>query len=230
MEKMITVALKNDDTTREHSIARFEELFGIRYCHHLEFANWEVESWMRRACAKAYKRGKIGQLALWLGRLHGKEIDEKTVPDITIRWIGEEIGYGAFASRAYKKWEYIGEYTGILRRRKLIFPDVNDYCFMYPTAWVSLKAFTIDSKDQGCSTRFINHRDMPNCESVAVFHDGLYHIIFRTTQAIAAGTEFTYDYGDIYWHRRKKLPEEPIESLIDPDDLKTLQGFPITDV
>jgi uncharacterized protein len=222
MEK-INVALKADEPPREYTIGRFEELFEVRYFHHLEFADWEIERLLRIKCAKAHKKGAIGQLALWLGKLHGAQIEQARIPDLAIRWIDEQIGYGAFTNRPFKKWEFIGEYTGILRRRTLFFPDINDYCFMYPREWRSLTAFTIDSEKQGSFTRFINHSDFPNCESVSVFHGGIFHIIFRAIQDIPAGIELKYDYGDIYWRRRKKLPEEPIEHLIDPEDLKKLQ-------
>jgi len=219
----IKIALKSTEEPRSYSVKRFEELFGIRYFPHLEFADWQVEHWVRKKCKRAYEKGRIGQLALWLGKLHGRQIEEAAIPDLAIRWIDEKIGYGAFTTRSFKKWEYIGEYTGVLRKRQLLFPNINDYCFMYPREWISLTPLTIDSDAQGSLTRFINHSDYPNCESVAVFHDGIYHIIFRTTQEIPAYTELKYDYGDIYWRRRRKLAEEPIESLIDPDDLKKIQ-------
>lgn len=220
----IKIALTPEEAPREISISRFEELFEIRYLPHLAFADWEVEQWMRKKCAWARRKGRIKQLNLWLGTLHGTQIEKAEIPDITIRWIGDHMGYGVFTNRPLKKWEYIGEYTGILRRRTLLFPNINDYCFMYPQEWISLKAFTIDGQKQGNYTRFINHGDHPNCESVAVYHDGIFHIIFRATQEIPAGSELTYDYGSVYWSRRKKLAEEPIESLIDPEDLKKLQS------
>ncbi len=202
---MIKIALKDPSNYKEFTTQRFEELFDIAYYPHLEFADWKVEQWLRKMCAKALHLGKIGDLALWLGKLHRKALNNPTIPDITIGWRHEKIGYGIFANQPIKKWNLIGEYTGLLRRRNLFFPNVNDYCFMYPREWLALRAFTIDSSKQGNFTRFINHSDMPNLESVAVFHDGLFHIIVRATEDIPAGSELTYDYGDIYWTRRKKL-------------------------
>src|ERR1700722_17479555 len=128
----INIALRSDEPSRAVTIHRFEELFELSYFPQLEFADWEVESWIRHKCAWAHKKGYIGQLALWLGKLHGHQIEEGDIKDITIRWINENIGYGAFTERPFKKWEFIGEYTGLLRRRSLLFPDLNDYCFMYP--------------------------------------------------------------------------------------------------
>ncbi|MFZ0565891.1 MAG: SET domain-containing protein, partial [Chlamydiales bacterium] len=196
------------------SIQRFEELFEIQYFPHLEFADWKVEQWIRKRCARAYKKGKMGQLNLWLGQLHAKEIEAANIPDITIRWIGEKIGYGLFTNCPIKKWDYIGEYTGLLRRRNLFSPNVNDYCFMYPREWIAFKAYTIDSERQGNYTRFINHSDDPNVESVSVFYAGYFRIILRAIRPIAAHEELTYDYGDIYWRRRKKISEESLSELL----------------
>lgn len=207
MHRFLKVSFSNNSDYREFSIKRFEELFQISYLPHLVFADWSVEQWIRKKCKKAYNEGHIGQLARWLGKLHAQEIESAKIPDVAIRWIDPEIGYGLFANRTFKKWEYIGEYTGILRRRNLFFPNVNDYCFMYPREWISTKAFTIDSAMHGNYTRFINHSDTPNLESISVLHDGIFHIIFRTIQDIPNGTELKYDYGDIYWYRRKKKQE-----------------------
>lgn len=200
----LKIALSPDSEEIQVDESRFETIFDVKYCHHLECKDWTVEKWIQKKCEYALKNGKLGELAIWLGKLHGKAISDAEIPDITIRWIHETIGYGIFTNRALAKWEFIGEYTGLLRQRRLIFPDVNDYCFMYPKEWKALKAFTIDSQKHGNFTRFINHSDTPNVESVSVYHDGLLHIIFRTIEEIPAGTQLTYDYGDIYWLRRNK--------------------------
>lgn len=202
--RLIKLALSPAAPAKEVSEERFNDLLGVRYFPQLECADWTVEQWIRHRCTQAEKKGKIGKLAQWLGKLHAKAIDQGSVPDVTIRWIHEKIGYGLFADRAFAKWEFIGEYTGILRRRALFFPDINDYCFMYPREWISMRAYTIDSEKQGNYTRYINHSDTPNMESVSVYHGGMFHIIFRTIQEIPAGTELTYDYGDIYWRGRRK--------------------------
>lgn len=217
----IKIALKAQEEPKEFSLKRFEKLFEINYFQELLFENWKIEQWVRKKCESAHKKGKIGQLALWLGKFHGKEIALGKIPEVSIRWIDEKIGYGLFAENPFKKWDYIGEYTGILRKKNLIFPNINDYCFMYPRSWLPLKVFTIDSQNQGNYTRFINHSDTPNCESVSVFYEGVFHIIFRAIQDIPAGDQLTYDYGGIYWKNRKKLKEE--ENI---EDLVPLEAIP----
>lgn len=201
----IDVSLTESIKAKKIPIDRFEELFQIRYLRHLEFENWETEQWIKRRCQKADKRGRIGELARWLGHLHRKEIEEAYIPDLSLRWIHEKIGYGLFANRTLQPWEFIGEYTGLVRRRRRLLPDINDYCFMYPHEWFPIRAYTIDGNAQGNYTRFINHSDTPNCESVAVYHGGYLHIVLRTIQEVPQDVQLTYDYGDIYWRRRKKI-------------------------
>lgn len=135
-------------------------------------------------------------------------METSAVIDVSIRWICPDMGYGVFTNGFLKKWQFVGEYTGVVRRRRLIFPNLNDYCFMYPREWISPKLFTIDSEREGNFTRFINHSDTPNLESVAVFKGGVFHIVFRTTEDILPGKELVYDYGPVYWRKRKKLPHK----------------------
>lgn len=183
----------------------FERLFDVRYLHHLEYANWWVEDKVRKQCRKALHKDRVGDLAKWLGKLYERKLDEGYLPDVTIRWINEEIGYGIFANRLIRRSEFVGEYTGIVKTRPLLFPRLNNYCFAYPRRTLTLRLFTIDSQSEGNFTRFINHSDTPNCESLAVFHNNVFHIIFRTLHDISPHTQLTYDYGDIFWKKRRKL-------------------------
>ncbi len=206
MEKKIKISLR-PPLIKEYTLSRFEELFQLKYLPFLQFSDWRIEQWVKKKCAQAHKKGKISTLGIWLGKLHGRELAAGEIPEVSIRWISDEMGYGLFAERAFKQWEFIGEYTGVVRDRGLLFPKINDYCFMYPHEWFSLKALTIDSQTGGNYTRFINHSDTPNCESVAVLFEGVFHIVFRTIQEIPMGGQLTYDYGDIYWYKREKLKD-----------------------
>lgn len=189
---------------RTYGKERLGEVFQFRYVSALEFDNYEIEQWVRKKCLWAYKRGYIDKLQIWLGKFHAKEIAQELTPDVTIKWINDEIGYGMITNQSIKPWAYIGEYAGLLRRRNLFYRNINDYCFMYPRRWLTTKPLTIDSEKQGNVMRFINHSDSPNLESLSVFYDGTFRIIFRAIRKIAAGEELTYDYGGIYWtHRRK---------------------------
>lgn len=186
----------------------FEKVFEISYIPHLVFANREIEGYIRRRCSVADRRGRIDPLARWLGTYHNTHLEEEKVPKVTLKWINEQIGYGIFADILFKKWQFIGEYSGILRRRKRFSPNVNDYCFMYPkTFWSQWKSLTVDSEKKGNLTRFINHSDNPNAESICIFNKGIFRVIIRALKEIMPGEEITYDYGEYYWQRRIKLTE-----------------------
>lgn len=187
---------------------KIEKKFGITYVEHITYADWKVEGDIKKLCKEADKKGMISPLARWLGKLHAHEMAEKAIPDIGIKFVSKEKGYGLFTNTFIKKWSYVGQYAGLVRRRALFFPKLNDYCFMYPREWFSFKLFTIDSLKHGNYTRFINHSDYPNLESVGVYKDGAMHIIFRAVEDILPDTELTYDYGDVYWKKREKIKEE----------------------
>ncbi|MCB1181447.1 MAG: SET domain-containing protein-lysine N-methyltransferase [Chlamydiia bacterium] len=206
---MIKISLVNPPQDRVVGRSHLERLFEIHYTPQLTFENEEVENFIRSTCAKADRKGKIDRLAKWLGSYHGLDLDAEKIPNIALRWIHEKIGYGMFADEPFKKWQFIGEYAGLLRRRNHFFHNVNDYCFMYPRPLkLQFKAFTIDSEKRGNFTRFINHSDLPNAEAICVFHGGIFRVVIRACKAIKIGEEITYDYGEYYWQRRVKLVEE----------------------
>lgn len=184
-----------------------EKVFNISYLSHIEYANWRIESYLRKKCYAALKKRNIGQSALWLGSLHSREMKHEIIPNVTISWICDQKGYGVIANENIPQWKFIGEYTGIVRPRNILFPNVNDYCFMFPRKWLNFRPLTIDSEKSGNFTRFINHSDYPNLESLAIFYEGMMHIVFRTIKSLSIGEEMTYDYGDIYWKKRIKIKE-----------------------
>ncbi|MBS0624077.1 MAG: SET domain-containing protein-lysine N-methyltransferase [Verrucomicrobia bacterium] len=190
--------------TKLFTLAELEQFFNFRYISRLEFDHYEVEQWLRKKCQQAHKKHSIDLLPCWLGQLHSKQLEQCFLEDVALRWVCPEIGYGIFTNKPIKKWDFIGEYVGLVRRRNILMRNVNDYCFMYPRAWLSWKPFTIDSQAQGNLTRFINHSDQPNLESLSVYWDGVFHVIFRAIEDIAVGTELRYDYGSLYWQKRKK--------------------------
>lgn len=205
MNDLPLISLASWQKPKKLDLASFEHFFGFRFCRHLFFSDYCVEQYLKKKCLKAYKEKKVPDYALWLGHLHKKVIEEAKIPDMTISWINAKIGYGLFTNAPLEKWQCIGEYAGQLRFRNLFFPNINDYCFMYPHKWLNFKPATIDCQYYGNHTRFINHSDHPNLEALSVFYEGIFHIIFRTIRKISAGEELSYDYGEIYWDRRKKI-------------------------
>lgn len=214
---MITISHDYGLTFRTVSYKRFEQLFDIEYFTHSRFDSQETEEAIRAACSRQAKRRTMPPYFKWLGAYYARWFEEPPTDHIALQWMHECIGYGVFTRKPLPAGAFIGEYTGLVRRRPLLFPDLNPYCFMYPLT-LFLKPVTIDSESTGNFTRFINHSDAPNLESVCVFFGGVYHIVLRTLHPLPAGTELTYDYGELFWERRHKLHEFKKKAYQHPND------------
>lgn len=187
------------------SIPEFENQMGIRWLDHLEFQSAPIASRVLRKSASALKKRELSIKENWIGTHFRKEISGGFLPPVSIRWIDETMGYGVFAESAIPAGAFIGEYTGIVRKRKRFVDRRNDYCFEYTIGdWV-FNPYIIDAKEQGNFTRFINHSDEPNLEPLSVYADGVMHIVFIATKPILEGTQLSYHYGDAFWKKRTDL-------------------------
>ena len=119
-----------------------------------------------------------------------------------MRWIDEDVGYGLYAEEAIEAGEYVGEYTGTVRRNdRRYFEPLNNYCYEYPVLDEIGRSFVIDAT-RGNATRFINHSFDPNLKPIHVFVEGFYHLIFIAIKRIEKGYQLAYDYGVNYWYVR----------------------------
>lgn len=209
----IAISLHGDiRNLKYYSIKEAEQLLDFKYLSYLIYSNWKIEQYVAKTYSKAKRRYQILPNSLWLGKFHEKDIENMIIPKIAICWVNSQIGYGVFAIQDIPAWSFLGEYTGILRKRRSIWLDENDYCFRYPIPKRSWKYLTIDSGKQGNFTRFINHSDLPNAEAISIFYNNSIRIIIRSTQLIKKHEQITYDYGPLYWKHRKKQEEFiPIE-------------------
>lgn len=102
-------------------------------------------------------------------------------------------GRGVFALRPLARGQRIGQYTG-----RRIGPDESiDDCDNALTYLFGLSdGSTIDGRDGGNATRYINHACEPNCE--AVEHeapDGELFIVIEARRRIGVGEELFIDYS-----------------------------------
>ena len=210
----LAISLHGDiQNIKYYSIKEVEQLLDFKYLSYLVYSNWKIEQYVSKVYSKAKKQYRILPNSLWLGKLHEKDIENMTIPKIAICWVNSQIGYGIFATQNIPAWSFIGEYTGVLRKRRSIWLDENDYCFRYPTPKWTWRYLTIDSGQQGNFTRFINHSDLPNAEAISIFYNNSIRIIIRSIKLIEKHQQITYDYGPLYWKHRKKQEEFiPIEN------------------
>jgi hypothetical protein len=185
-----------------HSPKDFEAVFGIGYLSTIRFKDRKTQDKIEKKCAKAFRKEWITPRQKWLGHYYAHAIRGAIQLDLTIAWIDERTGYGVWTNVDIPVHFYIGEYTGILRKRIFYGRWKNHYCFDYNIGEGRKSKYVIDAQDFGNYTRFINHSSESNLEPVSVYCDGLVHIIVFTSKAISAGTQLCYDYGENYWQKR----------------------------
>jgi uncharacterized protein len=178
---------------------------GIEYLPHLQFDSAKIFQRITKHCIRASKKNLIHAKRKWLGALYAEQISSAHMADVSIRWIDDTLEYGLFAETDIYAWEFIGEYTGVVRRHYSIFSEINDYCFLYPTSRYFFGKYFIDGEKAGNEIRFANHSDRPNCESTGIFSNGMFHMILRAIKDIPAGAQITYDYGERYWKARPRI-------------------------
>ncbi len=203
----INFSPKGNNSVRTFSITEFEKEFNFNYTPQLIVEDQKIYLRAKKKCSQLLERLFFQKKLRWLGTYYRKPLDECQIIDMEIKWINNLIEYGAFATHKIKKSEYIGEYTGILSKKKFFNYNLsaNNYTFSYITSIISPRQFYIDSKNYGNETRFINHSDCPNCESASLLYDGIIRVIIYAIINIYPGTQLTMDYGPGYWKHRNKV-------------------------
>jgi len=97
-------------------------------------------------------------------------------------------GLGLFATRPFKKGEFIIEYFGRTISNAEAYTSRSKYLFEINSRK------TIDGATRENTARYINHSCQPNCEPEIVRG----HVRISAIRNIKAGEEFVYDYGKEY--------------------------------
>ena len=117
--------------------------------------------------------------------LHMKE---KSLP-VTVK--RSRAGLGLFANHAFKRGDFIIEYTGEHIATEEADRRGGKYLFILS------KKITIDGKGRENTARYINHSCKPNAE--AETDEDADKIRISAKRKILPGEEITYDYGKDYW-------------------------------
>jgi len=175
----------------------------FRFLSQIAFETFNEKKEIKTKGMHKLKNNEIDSEILELGKKFIKEIQSAYIPNVSIRLINKNVGYGLFTEENLPKGVYVGEYTGIIRKNnRRHFEPLNNYCYEYPILDHIARSYVIDAT-QGNLTRFINHSYNPNLKPFYAFFDGFYHLIFLTIHNIKKNSELTYDYGKTYWYIRK---------------------------
>lgn len=179
----------------------FKQTFGVHYLDELVFEDKKALAWMHKQLKKLKKSKEFAAQNHWLLALFEEEFRKKNLPNVSIKEVNSIVGHGVFAEETLKALTYIGEYTGVVRKRRRKEDKENNYIFRYLETRFRIP-YVIDAREKGNVTRFLNHSTTPNLLSRALVIDDSYHIIFFTKQPCHKGEQLTYDYGPFYWKKR----------------------------
>ncbi|KAJ8380259.1 hypothetical protein SKAU_G00010370 [Synaphobranchus kaupii] len=112
-------------------------------------------------------------------------------------------GRGVFASRSFRKGEFVVEYHGDLLQIKDAKQREEEYgqnpttgCYMYYFQYLS-KTYCVDAtKETDRLGRLINHSKNGNCQTKLQDINEKPHLILVASRDIEEGEELLYDYGD----------------------------------
>ena len=179
----------------------YKQAFNLKYIETLRFQSFDILERVRKKTIKLIARKQSKQLNLWMRAMYAKEVEQGIGPKLSIQWIDPFFGRGVFAEQNIAEFSYIGEYAGIVRKRKRILDKGNDYVFGYVAAEHDTP-FVIDARSSGNFVRFVNHSENANLISRWVEVDGLCHVILFANRLIRKGEQLSYNYGPLYWRKR----------------------------
>jgi hypothetical protein len=145
-----------------------------------------------------------------LTKLYGADIATQKLINLSIRWLGEEIGHGVFAEQDLAPGDFIGIYAGVVQE-KLLVRD-RDYAWSYPGQTLDGGRITLDAAKKGNELRLINDGRDPNCiVKYIIGMDNLWHVCYIAAKNIKKGDQLLISYGDSYWNTRKYKYQELVE-------------------
>ncbi len=211
--KTFKVRPKGEDKIRLMEEAEFESFFKIRYLRNVIYGSYSLFKEVIRNCPAYFMKGEAIEeaptYALFekyaeapekfaiLAKLHKEKIGQGYFVPVTIEWVEEAVGYGAFAEEEIKKGSFVGEYIGEMRR-SAFWGFTCDYAIDYP-GW---RRFYVDATKYGNEARFMNHSYSPNLYTVAAEDRGLLHSVFLAKRDISKGEQLVWNYGESYWSIR----------------------------
>lgn len=186
----------------EHT-AKIEE---IEYLSLPQFESEKIFDHILEKSAKAKREDLIPAEKIWMGIYFDQEIQKGYHPKISIKWVNKKIGFGVFTEERILSCNFAGEYTGIIRERKLPHIKDNYYCIRYTPWETGFRKFVIDAKHRGNFTRFINHSETPNLGLQLIYWRGLPRLIFISLREIQKNEQLTFNYGTLFWKECTQAP------------------------
>ena len=138
---------------------------------------------------------------------YGKYVQNRYLAPMSLRWLGDDVGYGVFASEDILADGFIGIYTGeVVARQDYMSVD---YAWAYPLKTLEGGKIILDAKFKGNEMRFVNDSRTPNCVVKYVLgFDGIWHVCYVASKLIKKGEQILVSYGEGYWKTRQYAYKE----------------------
>lgn len=140
-----------------------------------------------------------------LDTLYGNMIEQCAMASVYIDKVNDKIGYGLFAASPMKKGDFIGEYTGVVRKTVEITEAFDgggwetDFSWDYPDEVPGVD-LEINGRLEGNELRFVNHGQNCNLDVEHTLHKGQWVIFFIANRDIKVGEQLLVSYGEEYWN------------------------------
>ncbi|MDE3055129.1 MAG: SET domain-containing protein-lysine N-methyltransferase [Verrucomicrobiota bacterium] len=170
------------------------------------FASEELFSQVKELTERAKMKDIIPPERIWMGIYFDREICRSIHPEVSIRFIDNQLGFGVFAEERIPSCAFVGEYTGLLIPWKKKSLHDKFHAIRYTIWGIKRKKFLLDGERVGNFTRCINHSTTPNLCLQSVYWKGIPRFIFLALKEIAQGEQLTFDYGTLFW---KEHPSPP---------------------
>ncbi|KAG7386232.1 hypothetical protein PHYPSEUDO_000553 [Phytophthora pseudosyringae] len=136
---------------------------------------------------------------------------EEVSPKIAIGHVSrldhvEEHPLGLFAADDLACYEFLGEYTGVIKIGISEMNKFDPYGISYPSVYEGGDLY-VSASEYGNVIRCINHSPTPNARFVPMVHNGILRLFCFMIQETKQGDQIFVNYGPSYW---KSTGIEPV--------------------
>ena len=180
----------------------------VKFLPGIYFDNLKILQNVRKKSKSLLSKKYSSPRRLWLGLFYENEL--KSIFNkyrYVLRKKNEKIGFGIFSLQNILEETFLGQYSGIVKKRKRFLIKNNDYLLRYSVENIEDKEYVIDAKEYGNFSRFINHSQNPNVEIRTIVLDNIIYKTLFSIKKIKEKDELLIDYGSLYWKQIKLQPE-----------------------
>ena len=180
---------------------------GVRYINHSEFDETDKDITHQEIEQSQFYQENSAEHDQ-LARTLEKDISYGSSAPLYLSYINKKIGYGAFADKALKAGDFIGEYTGKVYNRFDI-KDKKSSAY----GWALPNMLIVDGYKQSNELRFVNHSAQPNVTTKYIPINDRWRLVYIADKPIAKDEQLLVDYGAGYWTSHGTVDENAMKQF-----------------